>query len=150
MNHRWILIENLPVFKSRCARGSGLASCRAFTPSQMPTNICRTCDSAMWSLTFARIFRWSCNEPFLNSGNRMDTWLIVFITISASPLSSKSSISTTFGCFIDRVNSTSRNAIFWSSILWQVIRFRAYFRLVVELSTKSIILNPLQWKAYSN
>lgn len=69
---------------------------------------------------------------------------MVFITISASPFNSKSMSSTMFGCFMVRVNSTSRNATLWSSILWQVIRFNANRRLVEEFSTKSIKLKPLQ------
>lgn len=143
-NKMQIDIRGLPVFKSRCASASGLASCNAFNPSQMPTKICNTCDSAIWSFNFARIFRWSWSEPFLKYGNKMFTWLIVFITISASPLNSKSIISTIFWCFIVRVNSTSRSANFWSSMLWQVILFNAYRRFVVEFSTKSIKLKPLQ------
>lgn len=73
----------------------------------------------------------------------MYTWLIVFTMISALPCSSKSMISIRFGCLIVRVNSTSRIAIFWSSMLWHIIRFNAYFRFVMGFSIKSITLNPL-------
>lgn len=78
--------QTLAVFRSRCASGSGVNSCRYLTASQTWQNnrkISATCRS---ELVRDLMLRQSCSVPLPQYGSTMQTSDVAFMTISAEPI----------------------------------------------------------------